>query len=446
MKKRLLSILVAATMVCSMAACQTKEEEVKEELPSAEEVSDYAQLSVKQLEVRTYENDSQAAYYLGLFYDYGYQDVTQNFAKALDWYQKAVELGDARGNVGLGYLYLNGCGVEADYDMAAEYFETAIDEGLSDGYVGLARIGLQEYENSLGVYVLDAWDDLENSLYLESHSILPEKETEESVEKSTATDAEQTPEETDSAPSVSVKDSPEYMALSERILEGNDTYGERIYSNLKEANNMGNLDALYYMGYIQEHGIGCERDIEAAIVDYKAVASNTSTNIWDQYAINSAHTRLGILYMGGKWTTTDEDAAFNHFLAAAENGYAMAEYYMGILYQMGLGTDKDYETALSWFEQAAEQDYAPAICQLGYIYFNGIGVETNLEQAVYYQKLAAAQGYVPAQINLGYMYENGYGVDQNLETALAYYKLAEASDYEGVPEAIARVELLLKDM
>ena len=60
--------------------------------------------------------------------------------------------------------------------------------------------------------------------------------------------------------------------------------------------------------------------------------------------------------------------------------------------------------------------------------------------------LISPQGYVPAQINLGYMYENGYGVDQNLETALAYYKLAETSGYEGVSEAIARVELLLKDM
>lgn len=438
MNKKVLSLLLLAALVLSTVACGKKEEQVSTpEVQVQETVSDYSQLSAKQLEVRTYDNDAKAAYYLGLAYDYGAFDVQQNFNKAYDWYMKAVELGDARGNIGLGYLYLNGCGVDVDYDAAESFFNTAIEAGLSDGYVGLARIALSQYEQSVGTYVLNDWDDMENALYLESHPIVEEEEDQDQEEEPKPAVAE--------APAVSIKDSPEYVALQQKVSEANETYGASIYDNIKEAYDEGNLDAMYYMAYLQEHGIGCERDIDAAVKKYAAVAKNSSTDIWDQYAINSAHTRLGILYMGGKWFASNPEEAVAQFQAAADNEYAMAEYYMGILYQMGLGVDKDSAQAMEWYERAAAQDYAPAICQLGYIYFNGIGVDANFEQAVYYQKLAAAQGYVPAQINLGYMYENGYGVDQNLETALAYYKLAETSGYTGVSEAIARVELLLKD-
>ncbi len=440
MNKKLLSMLILAAVVFTTTACGQKKEEPEVAPEEArEEVSDYSQLSVKQLEVLTYEQDGEAAYYLGLIYDYGTEDVPQNFSKAFDWYMKAVEYGDLRGNVGLGYLYLNGCGVDADYDAATDFFQAAVDAELPEGYVGLARIAMRQYEEEVGSYNLTAWDDMENALYLETNPIIIEEEKDSKEEE---TPAQAQPE----TPTVSVKDTAEYAALQEKVAAAGETYGSDIYENLKVAYDAGNLDAMYYMGYIQERGIGVERDLDAAVKKYQAVAKNTSDKIWDQYAINSAHTRLGILYMGGKWFAPDEKMALEQFQTAADNGFAMAQYYMGILYQMGLGVDRDYETALTWFEQACSQDYAPAICQMGYIYFNGLGVDANYGQAAYYQKLAAAQGYVPAQINLGYMYENGYGVDQNLETALAYYKLAETSGYEGVSEAIARVELLLKDM
>lgn len=445
MKKRVLSVVLMAVLAVAMTACGTKEEQTPvEEAPKEANVSDYGTLSNRQLEVLTYENDGKAAYYLGLAYDYGTGENQQNFSKAYEWYMKAIELGEARGNVGVGYLYLNGCGVEQDDEAAADFFQTALEAGLSDGDVGLARIALRQYEESLGIYTLSSWDDMENALYLENNPIVMEEESEEADDESKDA-TETTAEAVVEVPAVSVKDTPEYVALSQKIAEANETYGSEIYEHLKAAYDVGNLDAVYYLGYIQEHGIGCERDVDAARKKYQAVAGNTSTNVWDQFAINSAHTRLGILCMGGKWFAPEEEEAVAQFQIAADNGYAMAQYYMGILYQMGLGVERDYETALSWFEQAADNDYAPAICQVGYIYFNGLGVDANFEQAAYYQKLAAAQGYVPAQINLGYMYENGYGVDQNLETALAYYKLAETSGYEGVSEAIARVELLLKD-
>ena len=436
-------MMVLAVMVLSMTACSKGEEEPQPVTDPSATVSDYSELTIKQLEVRTYENDGKAAYYLALAYDYGINDVQPNFGKAYEWYMKAVELGEARGNVGLGYLYLNGCGVEVDYDAAHDFFQTAIDEGLSDGYVGLARIALAQYEENVGAYALSTWDDMESARYLETHPII--KEDDES-DKNKEETQQALLAQAENASNASIADTPEYVALAQKVQEANETYGADIYDNLKLAYDASNLDGIYYMGYIKERGIGCERDIDAAIKHYTAVAKNTSTDVWDQYAINSANTRLGILYMDEKWFAAEEEEAVAHFQSAADNGYAMAEYYVGILYQLGLGVDRDYETALSWFEKATEQDYAPAICQMGYIYFNGLGVDANLEQAAYYQKLAAAQGYTPAQINLGYMYENGYGVTQNLETALAYYKLAEESGYAGASEAIARVELLLKDM
>ena len=212
---------------------------------------------------------------------------------------------------------------------------------------------------------------------------------------------------------------------------------------IEEAYNLNLLDGFYYMGYVHEKGIDTEVNVEKAVECYEKAASYESDDVGDQFAINSANTRLGYLYANGLLGEVDGKTALSYLKKAADNGFLEAKYYIGIMYLSGIGIDKNPEKALSYFEEAAEEDYAPALSQIAYIYFNGKGVEPDYEQAVYYEKLAAAQGYAPSQINLGYLYENGFGVEKNLETALAYYKLAAESDFEGANEAITRVESLL---
>ena len=366
MKKIKLLFLVLASVI-AFAGCKDKEPENIEPDPVAEEL-DYSTLSAKQLEVLALENDGQAAYYLGLMYDYGLNDVTQNFADSFKWYETSSNLGFSQGSLYLGYAYLNGAGCEVDLEKANECFQKAVDEGCKEGYVGLARC------------ILASGDE---------------------EQYSTACD-----------------------------------YIETAY-------NFNLLDGYYYMGYLHEKGYGMEMDIEKAVECYERVLSNGTEDINDQFAINSANTRLGYIYANGLLGEADGKSALSYLKEASEKGFSEANYYLGMMYLRGVGVDKNADKALSYFEEAANKDYAPALSQIAYIYFNGNGVDMDYTQAVYYEKLAAAQGYAPSQINLGYLYENGIGVEKNLETALAYYKLAAENNYEGAGEAVTRVETQL---
>ncbi|MCR4798786.1 MAG: hypothetical protein K5853_10155 [Lachnospiraceae bacterium] len=345
----------------------TKKKDKKEEV--TEEV-DYGELPVKNLELLAMENDPEAAYRLGQIYDYGLSEQNQDFEESKKWYENALNNGDNRAPVSLGYMYLNGCGVPIDYDKAMEYFNMAVDMDNPEGYVGIGRVYLDQ------------------------------------------------------------KDESNYFLA---------------YKNIRIASDLELLDGFYYMGYLYENGYGVPMDIEKAMLSYQLVLLNPSEDVNDQFAINSANTRLGIIYATGKTGEIDGKKAHDYFEVASDNGFVLASYYLGMMYEMGTGIDKDYDKALEYFELAGEKDYAPALNQIGYMYFNGLGVESDYEQAAYYQKLAAVQGYAPAQVNLGFLYENGYGVELNPDTALQYYKLAYEQDYEGASEAITRVENMLQN-
>ncbi|MBQ7677036.1 MAG: sel1 repeat family protein [Lachnospiraceae bacterium] len=329
---------------------------------------DYQLLSEKELLVLAYDGDKEAAYQLGMLYDYGTRGAEQSFSKALSWYQAADAANYPKAACALGYMYLNGCGVTQNIDVAEQYFNRAVAFTDMEGYVGLGRVAL-------------ARDPVD---------------------------------------------------------------GEKALDLFNQANRAGIVDGIYFVGYLAEKGIGLpEPNYPRALALYQRILNRYDTDeklrVPDTYAFDNACVRLGIMYMEGLGVEKNYGTAREYFTRAANNGYAMAQYYMGIVYESGRGVPKNYDEALRWFNLAADQDYAPAINQIGYMYFVGEGVEANFEQAVYYQKLAAALGSVKAQVNLGYLYENGFGVVQDFDSALTYYRMAQTSGYEGAPEAILRV-------
>lgn len=377
LKKRLVQTMAVLLFMLVLVVAVVRTPHTRSTVPAVVEIEeadrdsgkvDYLAMSEKELLVLAYDGDAEACYRLGVMYDYGAGGVQQNFTSALEWYRTADAYGQTQAAAGIGYLYLNGCGVDKDTEAARQYFARSVALGDPQGYVGLGRVGL-------------------------------------------------------------------------------DTGGDEpeIFSNIKTAKDAGLLDGTYYLGYLYEKGIGTKRRAKKAYRLYQKTAESDSEAIEDQYAIHAARTRLGILYMEGIGVDADRSAAREQFETAADDGYAMAQYYLGIMYEMGYGMPIDYARALDYFELAAQQDYAPALNEIGCMYFNGHGVETNFEQAVYYQKLAAALGYEKAQVNLGYLYENGYGVEQNLQTALTYYQMAKETGYAGADEAEARVRARLEN-
>lgn len=47
----------------------------------------------------------------------------------LKWYQKAADQGDAQGQTLLGFLYLQGKGVQRDYQQALKWFQKSGEQG-----------------------------------------------------------------------------------------------------------------------------------------------------------------------------------------------------------------------------------------------------------------------------------------------------------------------------
>ncbi len=71
------------------------------------------------------DNDN-AMKWLGYYYAWG-EGIEHDYAKAMEWYKKAAELGDASSMHSIGYMYANGEGVEQDWNKALEWMEKAVE-------------------------------------------------------------------------------------------------------------------------------------------------------------------------------------------------------------------------------------------------------------------------------------------------------------------------------
>ncbi len=73
--------------------------------------------------------------------------------------------------------------------------------------------------------------------------------------------------------------------------------------------------------------------------------------------------------------------------AAADKGYAQAQFWMGWQHESGSHLPLDYEAALNWYRAAAESNHALAISRLERVYRNGeLGVAPDAAVADAYAK------------------------------------------------------------
>lgn len=89
---------------------------------------------------------SGAMNYIGNMYRDGL-GVDQNYAKAADWYEKAVSLNNASAMNSIGYMYQHGLGVEEDYAKALGWYEKAV---VLNNAAAMNNIGSM-YRDGLGV-------------------------------------------------------------------------------------------------------------------------------------------------------------------------------------------------------------------------------------------------------------------------------------------------------
>ncbi len=90
--------------------------------------------------------NAKAIYNLSNSYCYG-EGVAKDYTKSIALSQEALDKGYARGSVGIGYMYDRGYGVKKDVQKAMEYYQEAANKGEAVGWYNMAFI----YYNGNGV-------------------------------------------------------------------------------------------------------------------------------------------------------------------------------------------------------------------------------------------------------------------------------------------------------
>ncbi len=124
MHLRLLSIIAILLLV---SAC-TPVKQTPPPPPAAGTGATTQKLSYPQVLVMALNENHDAEFELGAMFHDG-DGVEQDFAKALEWYQKAASAGNRQAMFNLGLMYLNAEGTEENKDAAIRLFTRAADAG-----------------------------------------------------------------------------------------------------------------------------------------------------------------------------------------------------------------------------------------------------------------------------------------------------------------------------
>jgi uncharacterized protein len=307
--------------------------------------------------------------------------IARDYAKAREWYEKAVAKGNTYAMVDLGLLYANGQGVTQDYVRAREWYEKAVAQDNADAMINLGLL----YTNGQGV--------------AQDHAIAREW-YEKAAEKG---------EET--------------AMFNLGVLYANGRGVAQDYAKAREwyekAAAKGYASALLNLGVLYVNGQGVTQDYIKAREWYEKAAANDDA---------IAMFNLGLLYVNGKGVTQDYIRAREWYEKAAANDHAGAMRNLGLLYENGQSVTQDYVKAREWYEKAVAKGNTDAMVDLGLLYENGQGVTQDHVKAREWYEKAVAEEHTSAMVMLGLLYEHGRGVVQDYAQAHEWYEKAVAKD------------------
>ncbi|WP_104741355.1 tetratricopeptide repeat protein [Helicobacter ailurogastricus] len=131
LKKRVWQVVLLLAMVLGVCYANSQADEYYKMAKSYDENKDYAK-ALQYLQKAADMGDARAYYTLGVLYTQG-EKVEKAYFKAVQYFQKAAEMGNAFSYYNLGVMYKKGYGVGQDKEMARQYFKKACDLGDQQG-------------------------------------------------------------------------------------------------------------------------------------------------------------------------------------------------------------------------------------------------------------------------------------------------------------------------
>ena len=302
--------------------------------------------------------DPQGMYKLGVCYDFGKGGLTEDEAKAVEWYQKAAEAGNANAMMSLGVCYDFGQGeLTADEAKAVEWWKKAAEAGDAEAMSVLASC----YEYGLETLKEDKAKAVE----------WWKKAAEAGVASAMCN-----------------------LGYAYGCGQGGLTKDEaKAVEWYKKAAEAGDATAMHNLGSAYVYGRGGLKKDDAKAVE------------WYQKAAEAGGARamcnLGSAYADGREGLKKDDVqAVVWWRKAAEAGNARAMCELGYAYGCGQGgLKKDDAKAVEWYQKAAEAGDTLAMFYLGGCYEEGVGMLTKDEaKAVeWYRKAAEGRCYAAAE-------------------------------------------------
>lgn len=314
--------------------------------------------------------------------------VTQNYAEAALWAEKAAKQGNAAAQNLLGRYAFGGLGVEQDRTTALKWLRAAAEQGDA------------QHLYDLGVAL--------------------ESDSEGRTDPEAAVEAYEAAAALGHADAIVALGS---MAQTGRGVPQDYARAKALYEKAAKA---GHARAQNNLGLLYVRGNGVPQDYERAVSLFTAAAKQ---------GLKPAMRNLGVMYENAFGVPVDEMRAAELYRASggasdAQNTNTQVNSSGALIYDARLLPLPDDLTGLE--RQAANGDPV-AQFQLGWGLLNGNTLpHADAARAARLFTAAAAAGHTPAMVNLGVMYFQGQGVPQDYVLGQMWLTRAASS---GLPEA-----------
>ncbi|WP_104760485.1 tetratricopeptide repeat protein [Helicobacter cetorum] len=334
---------------------------------------------------------------LGTYYYYGSKEyaIERNYARALNYFNKAIDRGNIEAYESLGKMYLDGNGVERNVSKAIKYYEKSASKGNIDAYASLGELYLKgdgvdmNYTKALKYFKKGIKSS--ESLYYLGEMYLEGK----GVNKDYAKALEYFQKSIDKGNSYAL------LEVGRMYLEGrgvNKDYAKAL-EYFQKGDSKDNPFALLYIGYMYYDGKGVAQSYPIAYHNYEEAAKKHQYNAEVQIKVGDEY------FNSEKKDYKDYKKAFEYYQKAANLGDALGYFKVGKMYyegdgwffgNSGSGVKKDYQRALEYFTKAANNGSKEAYFYLGKMYDDGDGVKSDKTQAKVYYKRACSLDYKEA--------------------------------------------------
>jgi len=315
------------------------------------------------------KGDGYAYTRLGLPYYREWFETPLDYAKATEYFTKAIDLGDASAMYYMANIYYSGYGVKRDKAKAFELYNKSAAKGNGAAMYEVAYA----YDYGYGI-TKDETKAFE--WYLKS------------AEKGYIYGIVQT-------------------GKSYWLGWGVTANDELAMQWFQKGVKRGDAEAFKYVGSLYYDGSGVEKDRAKAFEWYTKAAEKGSA---------SAMHSVGDMYYRGIHVKLDYALAVSWYTKSAEGGYARGSKDLGKMYAEGYYIAKDFNLAVKWCTISAEEHYnAESMYQLGYLYENAdkYQLKGDYDAAFKWYSKAADGQNGDAMNALSSMYKNGRGVKKD---------------------------------